>query len=35
MDLIYIAGIVVFLGLSVALVIGCEKLYGHAPGGRP
>ncbi len=35
MDLIYIAGIAVFLGLSLALVVGCEKLHRHAPGGRP
>jgi hypothetical protein len=35
MDLIYIAGIAVFLGISVALVAGCEKLRRDAPGGRP
>ena len=35
MDLIYIVGIVAFLGLSAALVVGCEKLYRRAPGGRP
>jgi hypothetical protein len=35
MDLIYIAGIAAFLGLCLALVIGCEKLHKGAPGGRP
>jgi hypothetical protein len=35
MDLIYIAGIVVFWALCQALVIGCEKLHRRAPGGRP
>jgi len=34
MDLIYIIGVAAFLGLSVALVIGCEKLHRNAPGGR-
>jgi len=35
MDLIYIVGVAAFLGLSLALVIGCEKLHRNAPGGRP
>jgi hypothetical protein len=35
MDLIYIAGIAGFCGLSLALAIGCEKLHRRAPGGRP
>ncbi|SAL55825.1 hypothetical protein AWB66_03045 [Caballeronia telluris] len=34
MDLLYIAGMAVFVGLCVALVAGCEKLR-RAPGGRP
>jgi hypothetical protein len=34
MDLIYLAGIVAFWGLCLALVIGCEKLQRNAPGGR-
>jgi hypothetical protein len=35
MDLVYIAGIAVFLWISVALIVGCEKLRKDAPGGRP
>jgi len=35
MDLIYVIGVVAFLGLSLALVIGCENLHRNAPGGRP
>jgi hypothetical protein len=34
MDLIYIAGVAAFFGLTLALVIGCEKLHRNAPGGR-
>jgi len=35
MDLIYLAGIVAFGALCVALAAGCEKLGSRAPGGRP
>ncbi len=35
MDLIYIAGIALFLALTVGLAIGCEKLGNRATGGRP
>jgi hypothetical protein len=35
MDLIYVSGIAGFFGLTLALVIGCEKLHRRAPGGRP
>ncbi|EEA03339.1 hypothetical protein BH160DRAFT_1365 [Burkholderia sp. H160] len=35
MDVIYIAGIVVFCGLCLGLANGCEKLHRRAPGGRP
>jgi len=35
MDLIYIAGIAVFLAITVGLTAGCEKLGNRAPGGRP
>jgi hypothetical protein len=34
MDLLYIAGIVVFGVLIALLVAGCDKLK-RAPGGRP
>lgn len=33
MDLIYIAGIVLLMGLCVALTAGCDKLR-RTPGGR-
>jgi hypothetical protein len=35
MDFTYIAGIVVFCVLCLALTAGCEKLRSRAPGGRP
>ena len=35
MDVIYLVGIAVFLGLCMALTAGCEKLRGRGPGGRP
>ncbi|MDR5779023.1 potassium ABC transporter ATPase [Caballeronia sp. LZ065] len=35
MDLFYLAGIVLFLGLCMALASGCEQLRRHPPGGRP
>jgi hypothetical protein len=34
MDLLYIAGIVVFTALAYLLIAGCAKLR-RAPGGRP
>ncbi|PXW22768.1 hypothetical protein C7408_110162 [Paraburkholderia caballeronis] len=34
MDLIYLAGIVFFWGLCVALASGCEKLARRSSGGR-
>ncbi|MCG1042921.1 potassium ABC transporter ATPase [Mycetohabitans sp. B8] len=33
MDLVYLAGIVLFLGLCMALAAGCDKLR-RTPGGR-
>lgn len=33
MDLVYLAGIVLFLGLCMALTAGCDKLR-RTPGGR-
>lgn len=35
MDLIYIAGIALFLAITVGLAAGCERLGNRAPGGRP
>jgi hypothetical protein len=35
MDVIYIAGIVIFCGLCLALANGCEKLRRRVSGGRP
>jgi hypothetical protein len=35
MDLIYLAGIVLFWGLCVVLTRGCERLGRRATGGRP
>ncbi|CAL8480059.1 MULTISPECIES: potassium ABC transporter ATPase [Caballeronia] len=35
MDFIYLAGIVLFWGLCVALTRGCERLSRRATGGRP
>jgi hypothetical protein len=35
MDLLYVAGIALFLGLCVALAGGCERLSRRATGGRP
>jgi hypothetical protein len=35
MDLIYIAGIALFLAVTVGLAAGCEKLGNRTPGGRP
>ncbi|WP_440130259.1 potassium ABC transporter ATPase [Trinickia symbiotica] len=35
MDFVYMVGIAVFLGLTIALAAGCEKLRSRAPGGRP
>ncbi|SAK42615.1 hypothetical protein AWB76_00434 [Caballeronia temeraria] len=34
MDLLYLAGIVLFWGLCVALTKGCEILRRRVPGGR-
>jgi hypothetical protein len=34
MDLVYLAGIVLFLGLCVALASGCERLRRRVTGGR-
>jgi hypothetical protein len=34
MDLLYLAGIVLFWGLCVALTGGCERLRRRVPGGR-
>lgn len=34
MDLLYLAGIVAFWGLCVALTRGCERLHRRVPGGR-
>ena len=34
MDLVYLAGIVLFWGLCVALAFGCERLHRRVPGGR-
>jgi hypothetical protein len=35
MDLIYIAGVVIFTALCVALVAGFERLHDRVRGGRP
>jgi hypothetical protein len=35
MDFIYLAGIALFMALCMALSVGCEKLHGREPGGRP
>jgi hypothetical protein len=34
MDLIYLAGIVLFWGLCVALTSGCERMRRRVTGGR-
>jgi hypothetical protein len=34
MDLIYVAGIVLFAGLCMALTGGCERLRRRVTGGR-
>jgi hypothetical protein len=35
MDLAYLAGIVLFWGICVALAHGCERLRRRPAGGRP
>jgi hypothetical protein len=34
MDLMYLAGIIAFWALCIALTLGCDKLR-RVPGGRP
>jgi hypothetical protein len=34
MDVIYIAGLAVFTVLTLAMIVGCDKLR-RGPGGRP
>jgi hypothetical protein len=34
MDVLYVAGLVLFSALILAMVVGCDKLR-RGPGGRP
>ncbi len=34
MDVVYVAGLVLFSALMLAMIVGCDKLR-RGPGGRP